>query len=315
MLPVEERFSNPSLSMDILQAFEAYAEHMRGLRNFSPVTLRERRGKIRFFVATTGTIDLGAVTQETAQSYLLRGRIERNWSSSTFLTHHKHLSVFYAWCQKKGLVSENPFANIEKPRQERRLPRRLTCNEAKCLLEACRTMPCRGRFQRLRRLAIVALMLYTGLRRSEVLKLQIRHVDLDGGSLQVIQGKGGKDRFLPLNPQLEPILRAYLAARAACRADGNPYFFISVEPGKPLSERGIRRLFDKLKAYTGLDFSPHALRHTFATLMLEGGCDIFSLSQLMGHSKITTTAIYLAASSGLLARSIAKHPLDVRSPA
>ena len=300
--------------MDILQTAEAYATYVQGFRNYAKTTVSSNRSTIRFFVSATGVHTLGCVTKDVAQGFLLYGRAKRNWSVWTYLTNLTRLNVFFAWCLKQGYVSENPFDGMEKPRLEKKLPRRLTRAEAERLLATCQNMRYRDGFQRARSHAIIALMLYAGLRRAEVLNLERAHVDLQAGLLRVVHGKGGKDRNLPINENLTPILETYLKVRDV---DGiyNPYFFVSVQPGKPFSERGIRRLFDKLKAHTGLDFSPHALRHTFATLMLEGGCDIYSLSRLMGHSKITTTTIYLAASSELLARSIGKHPLGAQSPA
>ncbi len=304
---VDERFLT-SHPMDILQTYEAYADYALAIRNHSPVTVNCRRGVIRFFASETGIRDLADVSPDAAREFLLQGRSRRNWSSSTYWTYHKHLNVFFDWCVRQGHVAENPFAGLEKPKLEQKLPRRLSCGQAERLLDACRTMRFRDGFQRSRCLALVALLLYTGLRRSEALNLKMTDVNLDEGILQVIHGKGGKDRFLPLNARLIPILAAYLKERAKRQPD-IPNFFVSRERGKAFGERGLRRLFDRLKARTGLDFSPHALRHTFATLMLEGGCNIYPLSRMLGHSKITTTTIYLAASTGLLARSMEKHPL------
>jgi site-specific recombinase XerD len=86
--------------------------------------------------------------------------------------------------------------------------------------------------------------------------------------------------------------------------------FASVNRDAGLTVNGLRRVFAKLQRFTGIEFRPHVLRHTFATLMLEGGCDIFSLSKMMGHSDIKTTTIYLAASAQHLRAQMIKHPLN-----
>lgn len=294
--------------MDILTTFESYAAYVRGLRNYSQVTVKCRRGAVRFFVAQTGIRNLCGVSEEAAREFLLQGRIKRGWSVATFLTYLKHLNVFFAWGVEHGYANANPFAGMEKPRLQNTLPRRLTCEEAERLLQACPQLHYRNRFRQLRSQAVIAMMLYTGLRRAEILNLRREHVDLQTGVLCVVQGKGGKDRNLPINSRLSGILETYMAERQTCGVS-NPYFFNSVLGDRPLSERELRRLIERLKVHTGLNFSSHALRHTFATLMLEGGCDIYSLSRMMGHSKITTTTIYLSASTKLLARSIEKHPL------
>jgi len=293
--------------MDILKAFEVHAAYMLAMRNYSPVTLKGRETVLKFFVKSTGITDLSAVTEDTARDYLLRGRLDRNWAASTFITHHKHLNVFYKWCVKNSYVTDNPFAEIEKPRLEKKLPRRLTREQAETLLEAALHMPYRHRIQRYRNHALLAFMLFTGARKSEVLKLKIGHVDVEAGCIQILQAKGMKDRIVPINMHLRPILEKYLTERAKLKTE-TFHFFVSMRDGG-FGETGLRKLFVRLKKRTKLDFSPHTLRHTFATLMLEGGCDIYTLSKLMGHEKITTTAIYLSASTGLLRKSMERHPL------
>lgn len=152
-------------------------------------------------------------------------------------------------------------------------------------------------------------MLFTGLRRQEVANLRLDDVDFSRMSITVLQGKGAKDRVVPISTRLAAILRAYMAERAA-RGDVCPSFFLAAQKDIPLSSNAIRLFLARIRKFVGFHFSAHSLRHTFATLMLEGGCDLYTLSRMMGHSKITTTTIYLSCSSRLMASSMERHPLN-----
>ena len=122
-------------------------------------------------------------------------------------------------------------------------------------------------------------------------------------------GKGEKDRFVPLNQSLIEHLQRYLRERDR-RNRQCPFFFVSLKADKPLGDKTIPRLVRKLRDASGVYFSPHMLRHTFATLTLEGGADIFAISKMMGHSDIKTTTIYLYATIEHLQAEVAKHSMS-----
>ena len=121
-------------------------------------------------------------------------------------------------------------------------------------------------------------------------------------------GKGDKDRIIPLNETLIDILKAYLEERSRLNKKCE-YFFTTMREDNRMGDLVIKRLIVKIKEKSGIPFYAHLLRHTFATLMLEGGCDLFSLSKMLGHSDIKTTTIYLAATAAHLQGQIEKHPL------
>mmetsp|Transcript_22804 Transcript_22804/g.37936 ORF Transcript_22804/g.37936 Transcript_22804/m.37936 type:complete len:140 (-) Transcript_22804:4435-4854(-) len=124
----------------------------------------------------------------------------------------------------------------------------------------------------------------------------------------VRSGKGNKDRFVPMNQDLAEHLRPYLRERDKLKRQC-PYFFVSLKLDQRMGTKAVPRLVGKLRTASGVHFSPHMLRHTFATLMLEGGADIFAISKMMGHSDIKTTTIYLSASASHLQVEVEKHPL------
>lgn len=210
-------------------------------------------------------------------------------------------------------MTANPAEGIETPRIARSLPTRLTRQQAQRLLDVTENYPWPSRFLQCRNHAIVAVFLFAGLRKSELLKLHMVDVDFDSPAILVKRGKGSKDRIVPMNLTLRAIVRRYVEERRRL-GKSCPEVFTSSIRNAPLTEQGLKRITAALTSATGQRLHVHMLRHTFATLMLEGGCDIYALSRMMGHSDIKTTTIYLAASAAHLQAQIRKHPLDVHIP-
>jgi len=199
--------------------------------------------------------------------------------------------------------------DIEIPKLEKRLPPKLTKQDAMRLLEVAYNYPYDYHFLRYRNHAIFATFLFAGLRKKELLQLKLADVDLENLTIYVRQGKGSKDRIIPMSYRLADILNRYMKERRRLNKTC-PGFFASHNHNQGLTEISLKRLVDKMRVASEIEFTIHKLRHTFATLMLEGGCDIFSLSKMMGHSDIKTTTIYLAASAEHLRAQIVKHPLN-----
>jgi len=152
-------------------------------------------------------------------------------------------------------------------------------------------------------------MLLAGLRRKEVLNLKYGEVSLDNKTIFINQGKWAKDRIIPMNNRLQTVLFEYIQQRRKLKKECI-YFFTGVQRDLQIGEKLITRLMARLRKTTGIQFSAHTLRHGFARLMLEGGCDIYTLSKLMGHSKITTTTIYLSCSNQQMSKGVEMHALN-----
>ena len=133
--------------------------------------------------------------------------------------------------------------------------------------------------------------------------------DIENLTVFVRQGKGNKDRVVPMSYTLAQTLKRYKDERKRLNKT-NPEFFSSLRGNIGFTDNGLKKLVDQVRKSSGIFFTVHKLRHTFATLMLEGGCDIYSLSKMMGHSAITTTTIYLSASAEHLRSQMTKHPLN-----
>jgi len=290
----------------LAQQFCDYSKHIKG---YSVHTIRGYRQIINTFCSHAGVEEIEEVTDQNVRSLFYNGRLERNWSTNTFIVYHKILGVFFRWCMQEGYMEYNPTEDIEVPRLEKRIPPKLTKQEANRILEVSYNYPYFYRFLRYRNHAIFATFLLAGLRKKELLNLKLTDVDLQNLTIFINQGKGSKDRIIPMCSKLADILKRYLVERQRLRKTC-PEFFASLNRNMGLTDIGMRRLVEKIREASGIKFTTHKLRHTFATLMLEGGCDIFSLAKMLGHSDIKTTTIYLAATPEHLRGQITKHPLN-----
>ncbi|MFZ4500147.1 MAG: tyrosine-type recombinase/integrase [Minisyncoccia bacterium] len=206
-------------------------------------------------------------------------------------------------------METNPVVDIEMPKMEKRLPIKLTKQDALRLLELVYNYPYEYKFLRYRNHAIFSVFIFAGLRKQELLNLKYADVDIENLSLFVQKGKGNKDRVIPISYTLAQSLKRYIEERKKLNKI-NPEFFCSLRGNIGFTSNDLKKLIEQMREKFHMPFSAHKLRHTFATLMLEGGCDIYSLSKMMGHSDIKTTTIYLYASVEHLRSQMTKHPMN-----
>ncbi len=295
--------------MDITILCQKFCNHSLTIKGYSKATIRRYRHIIGHYCRMAGVTEISQVTEENVRAVFYRGRAERNWSVNTFMVYHKTLLVFFRWCIKQGYLDKNPISEIEVPKLEKRLPTKLTKQASLRLLEIVFNYPYDYKFLRYRNHAIFSTFIFAGLRRQELLNLKFAEVDLENLTLFVRQGKGSKDRIIPINYTLAHSLKRYLIERKRLNKTC-PEFFACLNRNLGFGDSGLKVLTDQMREASGIVFTVHKLRHTFATLMLEGGCDIYSLSKMMGHSDIKTTTIYLAASAEHLRSQMIKHPLN-----
>ena len=295
--------------MDIYLLCERFCDHSVSILGHSAATVRRYRHVIRAFIRFTGISELGGVTDEKVRWLFYYGRTERKWSVQTYIVYRLSLLVFFRWCIKQGYMTHNPIDAIEVPKGEKRLPKKLTKQDALRLLEIVYNYPYDSKFLRYRNHAIFATFIFAGLRKQELLNLKYADVDIENLSIFVRQGKGSKDRIVPISYTLAQSLKRYLNARQQFNRTC-PEFFASSNRNVGYTDNGLKWLVKRVNAASGVKFTVHKLRHTFATLMLEGGCDIYSLSKMMGHSDIKTTTIYLSASAEHLRAQMVKHPMN-----
>ena len=298
--------------MDINIALDRFCDYSEFVRGYSPDTIRRYRATVGLLQRHLQAHQIADFTEVAIREFFFQGRQEKHWAPHSYITYHKSLTVFFRWCVEQKHLRSNPTDDMEMPKAPRRLPPKLTKQEAQRLLEVVYNYPFQERLQRYRNHAIFATFIFAGLRKSELLRLKVTDVDLINQTIFVREGKGNKDRIVPMTSALAQSLGRYRVQRDRLRRSC-PEFFVSTYHDVPFTDSGLKRLVELARRVTGISFSVHKLRHSFATLMLEGGCDIFSLSKMLGHSDIKTTTIYLAASPEHLRGQILKHPLSKNS--
>ena len=290
----------------LARKFYDYSLHMRG---YSPRTILRYKGIIILYCRLAQIEKIEEVTEKNLREFFIAGRTQRDWRSRTFIVYYHSLNVFFRWCVANHYMEVNPIIVIEMPKVEKRLPTRLKKEDVLKLLEVVYNYPYDYKYLRYRNHAIFSTFVFAGLRKSELLNLKFTDVDITNLTIFVNQGKGSKDRIIPMSYTLAESLKRYLDERKRLNKTC-PEFFASLNHNMGFTANGMKHLVVAVRKATRLKFTIHMLRHTFATLMLEGGCDIYSLSRMMGHSDIKTTTIYLSASAEHLRSQVGKHPLN-----
>jgi integrase/recombinase XerD len=197
---------------------------------------------------------------------------------------------FYRHLRRDEVIDHDPTADLRAPRKQQKLPQVLTRDEIAKLLAAPRGTTAGA----LRDRALLELMYACGLRASEAIGLQLMDIDLRAGVLRA-RGKGSKERLVPIGREAIAALRIYLD-RSRPKLVGlsdEPHLFVN-QRGGGLTRQGLYKIVQRHAKAAGLDdrMSPHTLRHTFATHLLAGGCDLRSLQEMLGHADVATTQIY-----------------------
>jgi integrase/recombinase XerC len=228
---------------------------------------------------------------ESVRSYLSLLN-EKQYSKATIARKLATLRSFYKFLVKRNYVSSSPVVSIRTPKQEKKLPRFLEYEEVKKLLNTPPVNTWLGARDR----AILETLYSTGIRVSELVALNMDDIDFLGEVVH-IRGKGKKERIAPIGSSALQVIQHYMEYRNK-RAQSNGNFDSKVlfvnKHGRRLSTRSVRRKMDKYLKMSGLDpdISPHTLRHSFATHMLNNGADLRSVQELLGHQSLSTTQIY-----------------------
>ncbi len=215
------------------------------------------------------------------------------YSTTTIKRKISSLSSFYNYLETEELVDKNLFLDVDTPKKPKRLPKMIKNSEIESMLEACDLENKLG----YRNYCLLLVLFTSGLRVSELCNLEIKDIDFNERQMR-IRGKGSKDRIVILNEDVAPVLRHYIST---FRNDilynskdlENRHVFLN-KNGTTLTRVGVRKILDKIVADSGDTFhiSPHMLRHSFATTLLNNGMDLRSVQELLGHENLSTTQIY-----------------------
>lgn len=229
-----------------------------------------------------------AVTKEAIRSFL-GGLVRHGMAKRSVARKLVALRSFFGYLTKMGILKTNPTVGFASPKVEKYLPEFLREEEMFDALDGVVQDSLSG----IRDRAILELFYGTGMRLSELVGLDVEDVDVDAGTVRVY-GKGGKERVLPVGRGLGKTLRAYLSRRMAFQPeDGSRALFLN-RFGRRISTRGVQILVGRwLKRVSEKEkLSPHVLRHTFATHLLDRGADLEAVKELLGHASLSTTQIY-----------------------
>jgi len=254
------------------------------LRGFSPVTIRNYAFFVEKFLNKTKK-PVEELNEEDVKAYL--AELFDTKSKNTIMLALASLKFFYQEILKKD------FAQIKIPKKEKKLPEVLTKEEVKRLIESTDNEKTR---------LIVSMLYSSGLRVSELVNLKVNDLNLDERIGWVRKGKGSKDRIFTISESLATNLKEFLKEK------NNIYVF---SKDKPLTTRNIQKIIASLRAKAGINkkITPHTLRHSFATHLLENGVDIRKIQFLLGHSSLNTTQIYAHVSQEEIKKI--KNPLDL----
>jgi integrase/recombinase XerD len=278
---------------ELMLDFLGYLELERGLSRNTLEAYRSDLQQLGQFIERCDLDPLTITPSELAAfvSELADGRDGRSpVAAATLQRKVACLRSFYRHLRRERLIDHDPAAELRGPRSRARLPQVLSRDEVVRLL----AQPRGSSPGALRDRALLETMYACGLRASEVIGLELSELDLDGGVLRA-RGKGSKERIVPIGSKAIASLQAYLE-RGRPRLIGlrdEPHVFVNLR-GRPLSRQGLYKIVQRHAATAGLAhrMSPHTLRHSFATHLLAGGCDLRSLQEMLGHADIATTQVY-----------------------
>ena len=275
-----------------MEQLREFLDYIRLNRNASAHTVAAYESDLSQFVAFAGDY---TGKQDALQPKHLELDVIRGVLGDLHRTHHSRATVarkvsavraFFRYLRREGFVESNPAALVIAPKREQKVPAHLSVDEMSKLLETPDASTPLGRRDR----AVLELFYASGIRLSELVGLDLEDVDL-GGRIVRVMGKGRKERLVPFNQKAASALRAWLKDRVALtRGDA---LFVNARGGR-LTGRSVQRLVARYvtSCSTRFGISPHALRHSFATHLLQAGADLRAIQELLGHVRLSTTQRY-----------------------
>lgn len=290
------------------EAIDRFLAHGRIVKSWKPNTLEAYGADLaRFgaFLDAAGIADLSVVDVPLLRRWIASEE-ERGLSRKSIARVIASTRSLFRFLQRSDVLPRNPAAALRSPKARRELPEPLTRSEVETLLDSVQGTDLLA----LRNAAILETLYSAGLRVSELVGLDLSELDLEGGVVRVL-GKGGKERLAFLGHRAVQAVTLYLGRRQAEQADArSPAVFLNRRGGR-FSVRGVQRIVERQLAEAGLHGrgTPHTLRHSFATHLLDAGADLRAVQELLGHADVSTTQIYTHVSVARLREAYrAAHP-------
>jgi integrase/recombinase XerD len=280
--------------MRLDRAVDAYLRHIsieRGLSDHTVAAYRRDLGGYIGWLGEHGAVDTAAVTPELVAGFAAeRGSAQPPVAASSLARLQSSVRGLHRFLVREGIEPADPSTRLRPPKQAQRLPKALTIDQVERLLDA----PERDTIVGLRDRALLELLYATGARVSEVVQLDVD--DLAHGDVLRVRGKGSKERIVPVGSYARAAVDAYLTRarpELSRRGRATPRLFLGAR-GAPLSRQSAWLVIQDAAERAGLTahVSPHTMRHSFATHLLQGGADVRVVQELLGHASVATTQIY-----------------------
>ncbi|SFS06425.1 integrase/recombinase XerC [Microbacterium sp. cf046] len=291
--------------MQVDRAAEAYAVQLERVRRLSPATVRAYRADLRDLSATVPGAELSDVDLEALREWLWRAT-QRGDARSTLARRTAAARGFFGWAAEEGLISTDPSLRLVAPKRGRTLPRVATADSVQGLLDRMAERAAAGDPVDLRDHAMLELLYGSAVRVSELTGLDRDDVDLDRATVRVL-GKGSKERVVPFGVPARRAIASYLTRGRPglvqrAQKEAGPAVFFGAR-GARITPRAVYDVVAReLGGVLGTTaVGPHALRHSAATHLLDGGADLRAVQELLGHASLGTTQIYTHVSSERLA--------------
>jgi integrase/recombinase XerC len=310
--PGPEASGEGALPEPMVAVLADYERHLTSERDLTAHTVRAYIGDIAGMLehaAMLGHVDVSTLDVRTLRSWLAKQQTLGK-ARTTMSRRATAVRVFTGWAQRTGRAETDPGALLGSPKAHRTLPPALRVDEARGLLEAAASRADDGSPLGLRDVAILEVLYATGIRVGELCGLDVDDVDRERRVVRVF-GKGRKERTVPYGQPADRAIAAWLGARARVAVPGAGAALFLGARGRRVDQRAVRSMVHaRLVDVPGApDLGPHGLRHTAATHLLEGGADLRTVQELLGHASLATTQIYTHVTTDRLRRAYRQaHP-------
>ena len=273
----------------LLDQFLNYLTVERGLSLNTLDSYSRDINKYLYFLITKGIKDIGKTSDLTIISFVSTLK-KQGLSNRSVARNLSAIKMFYKYLTEDHHITSNPTLNIDTPKRETKLPQILSIEEVDLLLQA----PDKSTLLGLRDAAFLELLYATGLRASEIISLSLNNLNLEAGYL-IAYGKGSKERLIPIGEVAQNTIGDYLKkGRPTLLKNKSSHYLFPTRSGKSITRQGFWKLIKKYALSAGIkkNITPHTLRHSFASHLLERGADLRSVQMMLGHVDISTTQIY-----------------------
>ena len=275
----------------INKELESYLEYLKYQKNYSDYTITSYCEDIIEFLdyASRESLNFKDIEYSDIRFFLMYLKDERCDNNSSICRKLSSLRGFYKYMANEGIVKTNVFSLVNGPKKSKKLPRYFEYNE----LEEMFLVPDKSTPLGQRDLLLLEMLYATGVRVGELVSIKVSDIDFGSRNILIL-GKGNKERYVTYGEYCEDALNLYLGdGYNTLNTKKSDYLFLNNNGGE-LSERGVRYILDQIIKKTGINknISPHMIRHSFATHLLNEGCDLLTVQKLLGHESIKATQIY-----------------------